>query len=72
MAEDDDIETYTFSGSSNVAEATFKKSTGETTVIFRRDGREYDGRLSQSQWDQWKAAPSAGKFYHENLKGLFS
>jgi hypothetical protein len=69
--DDSKVELHLFD-SSNVASATWNSETGEATVTFQRDGRSYSGSLTAEQWDAFKDAPSAGRFYHANLKDLFS
>ena len=69
--DDSKVELHLFD-SSNVASATFNSETGEASVTFVRDGRTYNGSLTAEQWDAFKDAPSAGRFYNANLKDLFS
>lgn len=69
---DSDVELHVFD-SSNVASASFNSKTREASVTFLRDGRTYQtDQMTPELWDAFKEAPSAGRFYREHLKDLFS
>ena len=52
--------------SSMVAEAGFDPDAGTLTVVFQ-NGREEDYNATEEQWEELKAAPSPGRWMHENL-----
>lgn len=59
-----------FPGSSNIDRATYDADTGTLEVTFAR-GHSYTYQgVTQDTWQAWNNAPSAGAFFHENIKGL--
>jgi len=58
--------------SNNIASADYDLDTRELVVTFLRTGDEYAyQKVPDSIWAQFKAAPSAGKFFAQSIKGIF-
>lgn len=44
----------------------------ETCRVRYRDGKEFDYRLTQAEYDRWRNAPSVGKYFHQHVKKQFT
>lgn len=55
--------------SSNIKQIAFHEDSQQILVEFKKDGGifAYEG-CSKSLYEQFKNAPSAGKFFHANIK----
>jgi len=57
--------------STNINEIGFDPDTNTLRVQFKTGAEyEYEG-VSQETFNQFRDAPSAGKFFHQRIKGLF-
>jgi hypothetical protein len=64
-------EHVTFHGSSLLKEASYDKK-GNLTVQFHNTPAFYVyKKVPVETWEEFKTAPSAGKFYNQSIKGQF-
>lgn len=54
--------------SSNIAGASLDLATGRLTVTFRSGPPYCYANVTREQMDAWKAAPSAGSWFHHNIR----
>lgn len=65
------VETHEFHGSSNLAAGSFDDETSELVLTFRSGADySYEG-VPQAVWAGLKAAPSAGKYFIDNIKDVY-
>lgn len=54
--------------STMIAESTYDADQGVMTVVMK-SGRSYDTEVTPEQWAEFKQAPSAGRWYRQNILG---
>lgn len=57
-----------FTGSSNVTRAELDVTTGIVTVRFKNGPSYRYGNFTPALLEEWRAAPSAGRWFHGNVK----
>lgn len=58
----------TFTGSGNVVRAELDTATGIVTVTFKSGGPYRYGNFTPELLEEWRAAPSAGRWFHINVR----
>lgn len=57
--------------SSNIEGAHFDSATGTLTVKFKSGGTYHYSGCNQDHYDGLCSADSAGKWFHQNIRGAF-
>jgi hypothetical protein len=57
--------------SSNIARLQYDEETGELSVLFRSGKTyQYEG-VDSDTWNAFTTAPSAGRFFNQEIKGKY-
>ena len=54
--------------SSNISKISYYKEEMKLRVLFHSGGAYQYSNISESLWEEFKAAPSQGKFFGANIK----
>ncbi len=57
--------------SNTIKTCSFNAGKGEMTVCFNKGGRYTYLGVNQKMYDDMVKAPSAGSFFHHNIRGKF-
>lgn len=66
------VRSHSFTNSSSILAATWDDDSHELTIVFAR-GRSYVyENVPETVWDGFTSAPSAGQYFHQNIREVYS
>jgi KTSC domain-containing protein len=61
-----------FAGSSNLQSGTYDTDSRELVIVFNNGGQYRYSDVPPNIWEDLITAPSAGSFFHHNIRQSFS
>jgi len=66
------VRSHVFTNSSSILSATWDDDSNELTIVFK-SGRSYIyENVPETVWDGFTSAGSAGQYFHQNIREVYS
>lgn len=65
-------ETWIPRASTDIAQAQYEAETGTLTVWFQSGGVYEYSAVTPDVWASWQRAPSAGQYFHRQIKSRYA